>query len=347
MKCGEAMVLDGTYYHSHGARYGRRAVQEGAGRSRTRRRTLQLAVCLAVTAVLAAVRLLLPGAMEKLSGSLGRVISGSVDYQAAFRALGQGVSGETAWTDALTRACSYAFGIQEEDVQVFSDRDREEDRPDSPTDTETAAAAAPEKDGAQKEAAGAGLSGPLVSEYTFMENTGQVLPLAQEETQEREQEEKVAAFLERQEAYAGLAVPESVTYDAPALALACVRPLEGTVTSRFGYREHPGSGEVRFHYGVDIGAAEGTEVAAFAGGTVTGVGENDAMGLYVVIRHDGGAVTQYAHCSRVLVHTGDTVQAGEPVAEVGQSGNATGPCLHFMLLIDGIYVNPEYYVTWQ
>ena len=122
-------------------------------------------------------------------------------------------------------------------------------------------------------------------------------------------------------------------------------PVMGTLTSGFGYREHPVEGEERFHYGLDIGAAAGTEIGCFAAGTVSAVGESSSYGKYVTVSHPGGYSTLYAHCSRILASSGDAVEEGEPIAEVGETGMATGPHLHFELHKGSEYLNPIYYVS--
>ena len=90
-------------------------------------------------------------------------------------------------------------------------------------------------------------------------------------------------------------------------------------------------------------------VAGFIGesnifdGTVTAVGDSAELGNYVTVQHPGGFVTLYAHCSRINASSGQQVRPGDPIAEVGHTGNATGPHLHFELHKDGVYVNPIYY----
>ena len=142
-------------------------------------------------------------------------------------------------------------------------------------------------------------------------------------------------------------LPEKVSMEQAVLGFEYCTPLTGggTLTSSFGYREHPVEGEERFHYGVDLAAAEGTEIQCFAGGTVTAVGESSSYGRYCIVTHEGGYSTLYAHCSRVTVSSGAAVSLGEKLAEVGQTGVATGPHLHFELHRDGMYLNPIYYVA--
>jgi lipoprotein NlpD len=100
-------------------------------------------------------------------------------------------------------------------------------------------------------------------------------------------------------------------------------PLRGVLYGRFGIR-----GGTR-HDGIDIAAPEGSPVLAAADGVVIYVGEQSGYGTVVILRHDRGLVTVYAHNSAVLVREGDRVARGQPVAKVGQTGRTTGPHLHF------------------
>lgn len=127
------------------------------------------------------------------------------------------------------------------------------------------------------------------------------------------------------------------------LGFAYAPPLQGDVTSGFGYRVHPIAGENRFHYGVDIGAQEGTDIRAFAGGTVGVVAQSSELGNYVTVNHPDGFSTLYAHCKCVTATAGQTVRRGDVLAQVGQTGVATGPHLHFELHWEQIYLNPIYY----
>lgn len=121
-------------------------------------------------------------------------------------------------------------------------------------------------------------------------------------------------------------------------------PVAGGISDKFGLRTHPISGTQEFHYGLDLEADEGAVITAFADGTVTAVGESSLLGKYVTLQHDNGCQTIYAHCRCVTASSGQQVRMGDPIAEVGQTGQATGPHLHFELLQDGIYLNPVYYV---
>jgi len=117
------------------------------------------------------------------------------------------------------------------------------------------------------------------------------------------------------------------------------------VTSYYGYRVHPTTGAKNYHKGVDIGMPEGTEILAGQTGTVTFAGDSGDYGLVVVLDDGNGLVSKYAHCSVLLVSAGQTVQAGEVIAKVGNTGNSTGPHLHLEVIKDGQYLNPLYFVV--
>lgn len=144
--------------------------------------------------------------------------------------------------------------------------------------------------------------------------------------------------------YTGPALPAGATMEYVELGLAeTVAPVNGRVTSSFGYRDHPVDGEHSFHSGVDIAADTGTPVSAFAAGTVDFIGESDAYGLYMQLNHGGGITTFYCHCSELLVPKGAQVSVGETIAKVGNSGNATGSHLHMELRQNEVLLNPLYY----
>ena len=145
--------------------------------------------------------------------------------------------------------------------------------------------------------------------------------------------------------YSDKNLSEDVSLEQAILDFDYCAPVCGTISSPFGYREHPVEGEERFHYGVDLAADTGTAVSCFADGTVTAVGESSSYGKYCIVTHSGGYTTLYAHCSRITASSGAEVARGEKIAEVGETGMATGPHLHFELHQNGVYLNPIYYVS--
>jgi murein DD-endopeptidase MepM/ murein hydrolase activator NlpD len=126
-------------------------------------------------------------------------------------------------------------------------------------------------------------------------------------------------------------------------------PLEtpGTITSYFGWREDPFTGEMKYHDGIDLGVPTGTRVLAAAGGTVTVANALDewggGYGYYVKISHPGGYESLYAHCSAICVSTGDTVSQGQIVAYSGNTGRSKGAHLHFQTWQGGTLTDPLSY----
>ena len=112
------------------------------------------------------------------------------------------------------------------------------------------------------------------------------------------------------------------------------------VTSHYGYRIHPISGERSRHWGVDIGLPQGTEILSGQDGTVIFAGDAGGYGLLVVIDDGNGLVSRYAHCSVLYVSVGQVVSAGDIVARVGSTGNSTGPHLHLEIIKNGRHLNP-------
>jgi murein DD-endopeptidase MepM/ murein hydrolase activator NlpD len=94
------------------------------------------------------------------------------------------------------------------------------------------------------------------------------------------------------------------------------------------------------HKGVDLTAPTGTAVFAALDGQVVFSGKHKGYGNYVLVDHGNGVATLYAHHSLNLVQAGDIVRRGQKIAEVGRTGNATGPHLHFELRVDGMQRNP-------
>lgn len=124
------------------------------------------------------------------------------------------------------------------------------------------------------------------------------------------------------------------------LGISLIRPVSGTVTSRFGSRW--GS----THKGIDIGAAKGTTIVAAASGTVTysEYGYGGGYGNYLIISHGNGIQTLYGHCTSLLVSTGTYVSQGQAIATVGNTGRSTGNHLHLEIRVNGVAQNPQNYL---
>jgi murein DD-endopeptidase MepM/ murein hydrolase activator NlpD len=137
------------------------------------------------------------------------------------------------------------------------------------------------------------------------------------------------------------AAAQAVTEPSPGF----IRPVPGQVTSPFGERAHAmGGGGAQFHAGIDISVPTGTPVQAAQGGTVVFAGYNGAYGKVVKLDHAHGFSTLYAHNSRLLVHVGQSIEAGQVICLSGSTGRSTGPHLHFEVHKDGWPVDPLPYL---
>jgi len=125
------------------------------------------------------------------------------------------------------------------------------------------------------------------------------------------------------------------------------KPLKSyRITSRFGYRIHPISGNTTFHYGADLAAGTGTKVFAVADGKISETGYGTINGKYIKVVHAEGFVSHYTHLHKVHVKEGDTVKKGASIGTVGSTGYSTGPHLHFELRRNGKVLDPFAYFSF-
>ena len=286
------------------------------------RRFVQLMACGGIFVFLVAAKLLLPARMAEFNERLSVLMAQNMDVQAVFSAVGRAFSGEGGVEGAVEEVYQAVFQpaqtptvksrtVRLQDgaaLETLRPSAAQEDPPEAPPETE----------------------GPSPQEE----------PAAQEAGAAEGDASSLAYVL-----YSEENLPEGVSMEQAILGFDYTTPVMGVLSSSFGYREHPVEGEERFHYGLDLAADTGTEIRCFADGTVTAVGDSSSYGKYCVISHSGGYSTLYAHCSRVTVSSGAEVAKGEKVAEVGETGMATGPHLHFELQQNGTYLNPVYYVA--
>ncbi len=125
-------------------------------------------------------------------------------------------------------------------------------------------------------------------------------------------------------------------------------PLPGdhSTFSKFGYRVAPTKGASTYHKGWDIGGQFGAPIVAVLAGTVYAASYNASGGNYVRIDHGNGFMTVYCHASKLLVSEGDHVQQGQTIALCGSTGVSTGPHLHFGVVSNGVYIDPDPYIGW-
>ncbi len=293
--------------------YGRRSAKNKKKKKSWGRKVFS--ACLIILFVAVAASLAWPEAAAKVRSKAASLI-GSPDLGGAVEVFGQTMGSGGGIVNAFKDAWAYAFGT-DDGGKIPVSGENGGDIPANADGGQTSPVMEEMPDGAAENA-----PGPAETD---------------------EPADPVEAFKASQAEYEQLGLPENVTFEKPEIGVALVSPVEGTVTSGFGYREHPSDGGVRFHYGLDIGAAEGSEVHAAAAGQVTAVGDSTSYGRYVILRHDDGSESLYAHLGETTVSGGSAVEAGDVIGSVGSSGNATSACLHLELIVDGNYVNPSYY----
>ena len=140
---------------------------------------------------------------------------------------------------------------------------------------------------------------------------------------------------------AGFSTSRNMSRTTASLGINLIKPITGTITSRFGSVSSIRSGA---HTGLDIGASSGTPVKVAASGTVVWAGYKGSLGNLVVVQHSNGVQTYYGHCSKIYVSSGQSVSQGQTISAVGSTGNSTGPHLHFEIRVNGVAYNPQNYV---
>lgn len=124
-------------------------------------------------------------------------------------------------------------------------------------------------------------------------------------------------------------------------------PVIGTVSSNYGYRTDPITGDIAAHNGLDIAANEGSEIYSALNGTVELASYTSGdYGNYIIINH-GSFKTLYGHCKKLNVNVGDTVLAGQIIATCGSTGRSTGPHLHFEIRIGETRIDPTPFLNYN
>jgi murein DD-endopeptidase MepM/ murein hydrolase activator NlpD len=123
-----------------------------------------------------------------------------------------------------------------------------------------------------------------------------------------------------------------------------IRPAKGWMSSGFGYRVSPFTGQKEFHKGIDLATRMGAPIVAPADGMVSSIAWDHGYGRVVTIKHGYGVSTKYAHLKKALVKKGQYVKRGETIALVGNTGRSTGPHLHYEVHLNKVNVNPLRYI---
>ena len=312
----------------------RRAVRRTNGKRATlgakeKRRLIQLGLCVGLFLAVFLGRGIAPAGMVRSGARLLEVLRSDTDFAGAFSALGEAVSNGEPVLETLGNLA----------VEVFGAGGQETEEPSAAAESSPAAwaarAALREKPTAQVMLARLGVTLPAEEPGGEGELDPEINP------DPGPGPSPTPAVPE----YTGPALPDDATMEYVDLGLEdTVTPVFGVVTSDYGYRDHPVSGEYSFHAGTDLAANAGTPIAAFADGVVEFVGESEAYGLYIQLDHGNGVKSFYCHCSALYCPKGQAVAKGQTIAAVGATGNATGPHLHLELKRDGVLLNPVYYI---
>ena len=326
-----------------GRKYGKHAVLG----VKEKRRLIQLFVCVGLFLAVFLGRGIAPAGLARSGERLLEIIRSDTDFAGAFSALGEAVSKGEPVLETLEHLAVEVFGAgAPKGESSVSEVDA--------LAAQAARAALTEKPTGQVLLSRLGVSTPVEepAEGPTEEpaETGEPEPDAGSEpepasTPEPEPGPPPTPSVPE---YTGPDLPEGATMDYVDLGLEdTATPVMGTVTSAYGYRDHPVSGAYHFHAGTDLSAETGTPIAAFADGTVEFIGESNAYGLYIQIDHGNGVKSFYCHCSELYFHKGQTVTKGQTIAAVGATGNATGSHLHLELRRDGVLLNPVYYIETE
>ena len=297
---------------------------------REKQRLIQLALCVGLFLVVFLGKGVAPEGIAQSGEKPLQIIRSDTDFKSVFSALGEAVSNGEPVLETLGGMAVEVFGLGGGKQEALPP--------------------AVKMDGPISQAAREALAQPP-AQQEMLARLGISVPAAEPAGEGAEPEtepEPSPSPAPQIPVYTGPALPEGATMDYVDLELSnTVTPVMGVMTSPYGYRDHPVSGEYLFHAGTDVAADTGTPVAAFADGTVDFIGESDAYGLYIQLDHGNGVTSFYCHCSALYAHKGETVTKGQTIAAVGETGNATGPHLHLELKRDGVLLNPIYYIETE
>ncbi|MBP9674698.1 MAG: M23 family metallopeptidase [Bacteriovoracaceae bacterium] len=123
-----------------------------------------------------------------------------------------------------------------------------------------------------------------------------------------------------------------------------ILPAKGAITSFFGLRNSPYSGKIKMHEGLDIAAPSGTKIFAPANGVVVFAGNKSGFGRFLNLDHGYGMETLFAHSSKLYVKAGDMIERGQLIASIGSTGSSTGPHLHYEVRVNGVPVDPLFFI---
>lgn len=305
-------------------------------------RLIQLAVCLVLFLAIFLWKGVFPQKLVQVRTELLNLISTDYDFKAALSNLGDSLAGDGTVLSDFGNFCAEVFGATEEAESVQTQF----------VPPEPAGVLDSELDFLSKTETTAVRTEHYASLSRFGISLAEDMPEPADEKDKADTPEEptavpAAGTVVVVSDYSGEPLPERYTMDQLSLGdLDTVTPVLGHLNSVYGYRDSPINGKYQFHGGVDIGGQYGDPIGAFAAGTVEYTGEDDSYGLYLQVDHGNGVKSFYAHCSKIVVVKGQTVAKGEKVAEIGSTGDSTGPHLHLEMKFNKMHLNPAYYVDF-
>ncbi|MDR1117536.1 MAG: M23 family metallopeptidase [Oscillospiraceae bacterium] len=351
------------------SKYSGRKTRRGSGGGRRVKETkglgirplaIKLIACVLILGTTGIIKYALPGRVEGFETFMRQNVAGGIDYRAVFSAFGGALAGEGKITDVFKDIASGSFDSSYKSASGGLPASASE--ADAPVSGDVtiplSEAGAAEREGifnrdmlndkftynaSQQSGLITSLDRETKLEYQKLGRTMQYLSVSSED--KSNEFDEIVLPLPGEKDENGNAAPSNVSYEYYDIDFEYMLPVDGTLTSKFGYRIHPISKKLSFHYGLDIGADSGTVISAFAAGTVEAVGVDSIYGNYVFLRHKDGIITFYGHCKKILVEEGQLIQMGDPVAQVGNTGYSTGPHLHFEVRSGTTNLDPAHYVT--
>ncbi len=330
----------------YGSSYGRRQSGQRSRRrgpklsSREKQRLVQLVVCILLLVVALAGKGIFPNQMSEIQSSARSMLQTDTDFKAAFVGLGRAISEGEPVLEALGDLWVMVFGVTE--IRESGDVPPIQ----RPLYQQELALLASDLSVGEMFVQRLGIASLPEGRVLEKTKTG----ISKDAGWGGPEDPSQPALLDTQPqpVYNGPALPDRCTMEKRALGVgATMTPVSGVLSSGFGYRNHPIDGKRCFHYGADIAANTGTPIVAFARGVVDFIGESKIYGKYIQLSHEGGLATFYAHCSQICVKKGQSIVMGEVIGKVGETGNATGPHLHFEIRRDNVFLNPVYYISVQ
>lgn len=300
----------------------------------------QLLVSLALFACVFLGQGVFPHKIQQLNQDILRRLATDIDLSAAFSQLGLSLSQENPLRQEVEDFCQAVFGFQVEEtpaVPVFL--------PQSTQDQPAVSVFMPQTDlpALQVEQ----LSPSHYLGYPTQQDYWPFTPEIPPELSAQPSPEPEEASLPLGTILASYPsdLPDTHTQDYLYLGDApTATPAFGVVTSSFGPRDNPFTGEPSIHSGTDIGGQVGDPIYAWRDGVVETAGHTSTVGLYLRVNHADGFATFYAHCDELLVEEGEILTAGQEIAKLGATGKVTGPHLHFEITWNQRFLDPIHYI---